>query len=224
MSLSERIYRVLIKTYPVAFRRRYEEPMVQLFRDRLRDAKSAKAVVRFWCGILADLAKTVPARHAERLPRRCGHFAPAQLACFFARRYAERLPLRHGPRWGTSVMKCLFFSRYEAAAFGCREISVQHLLLGMLRQDQGCVGRVLTPPQINAIQTAIERKELRPRDVPRNVDLPLSLQAKDAVTEAARAARLGGDAELLPRHLITGILKQKSTLAAQLVREYGVFE
>ena len=115
-------------------------------------------------------------------------------------------------------MKCLLLSRFEAGAFGCRKISVEHLLLGALREDPACTGKTLTRSELEAIRTAIERNESEPRQIPRNVDLPLSALAKAAVAEAARVARLSDDSEILPRHLIAGILKQESTLAARLLR------
>lgn len=219
MSRSECVYRFLLKAYPADFRRAYWEEMVQLFRDRLQEEQSAWRVPRLWWNIAVDLVRTVPARHAERLHPQCGHFG---LRLFLQRSPLgqRRLPQDHGIRgWSTSGMKCLFFSRYEAGAFGCRKISVEHLLLGALREDPACTGKTLTRSEIEAIRTAIERNESEPRQIPRNVDLPLSVQAKAAIAEAARGAQLSGDTEVLPRHLVAGILKQESTLAARILRE-----
>jgi hypothetical protein len=63
MTMCERIYRVLLKTYPRAFLREYGGPMEQLFKDQLKDAIVRKQVIQFWGRILADVLKTAPAYH-----------------------------------------------------------------------------------------------------------------------------------------------------------------
>jgi hypothetical protein len=66
MTFSERVYRVLLKAYPPGFRREYQGPMSQHFRDQLSLATSAGKLLRFWVRIIADLFRTVPLRHLER--------------------------------------------------------------------------------------------------------------------------------------------------------------
>jgi hypothetical protein len=66
---SERVYRGILRLYPVEFRRRFGEDMVQLFHDRIRDARSGRApggAVVAWIGLLGDAVVT--ASH-ERLRR-----------------------------------------------------------------------------------------------------------------------------------------------------------
>src|SRR5882762_3046055 len=48
MRTSERIYRILIRAYPASYLRAYAEPMVQLFRDRLRETGSGWGLLRLW--------------------------------------------------------------------------------------------------------------------------------------------------------------------------------
>ncbi len=63
MSLSEKLYRVLIRAYPRDFRTQYAEPMQQLFRDRLRETHGLKDSIALWRQILADWAISVPASY-----------------------------------------------------------------------------------------------------------------------------------------------------------------
>ena len=65
----ERVYRQLLHLYPASFRRRYETEMVTLFRDQLRDERTAgrsAGGAGVWVHTLVDIAKTAPAEHFRR--------------------------------------------------------------------------------------------------------------------------------------------------------------
>src|SRR5579864_4701509 len=114
MRLSERVYRALLKVYPKRYRERFGEQMGQLFADQLRASDTPKKFARVWLRTLADLARTVPARHLEP-------------------------PAPHGHpfgSWSTSARRSVFYARYEASSFGRREITIEDLLLGMLRENR----------------------------------------------------------------------------------------
>ncbi len=55
MKLSERVYRRLLVAYPANHRRRYGDPMTQLFRDRLRQDGGGFSTVLVWGHIGFDL-------------------------------------------------------------------------------------------------------------------------------------------------------------------------
>ena len=64
------LYRYLLRLYPVSFRERFADEMVELLRDRLRDARrqrGRKGVVVVWCRTFSGLV--VSAVH-ERLETR----------------------------------------------------------------------------------------------------------------------------------------------------------
>jgi hypothetical protein len=65
---SERLYRALVGLYPSAFRLRFADEMVQLFGDRLRDARAARApfgVAMVWFRGLGDLVVTATSEHVR---------------------------------------------------------------------------------------------------------------------------------------------------------------
>ena len=67
--MAERVYRALLTLYPAAFRQRFGEEMVQLFHDRLRDARAGGVpggVTWAWLKMLVDLAVTAPSEHLRR--------------------------------------------------------------------------------------------------------------------------------------------------------------
>jgi hypothetical protein len=193
MTVSERIYRVLIRAYPARYRREYAEPMAQLFRDRLREAKTAWAVSRLWMHTLADLASTVPTTHLERLGPHCSN---------------------HGLRPETG--RAIFFARFEAGCFGRKEITLEHLLLGVLREDRKLAREILSPEALDLVRRTIEAHEAQPRQTPTRGDLPLNQDAKAAIAEAIRRGGIG------PRNLLIGILQQESSRASRILREHGV--
>lgn len=65
----ERVYRGILALYPAEFRRRFGEDMVQLFHDKLRDARSGRAsggAVVAWIALVADVVVTASLEHLRR--------------------------------------------------------------------------------------------------------------------------------------------------------------
>jgi hypothetical protein len=57
--MSERLYRLLLRFYPRPFRERYEEEMLRVFRDRLRDERT----LGVWMDVLVDALVSIPQQH-----------------------------------------------------------------------------------------------------------------------------------------------------------------
>jgi hypothetical protein len=65
---SERAYRVLLRLYPRPFRARYEDEMVRLFLDQMRDARESerrRALAAHWLHSLTDIATSAPTEHLQ---------------------------------------------------------------------------------------------------------------------------------------------------------------
>ncbi len=168
--------------------------MEQLFRDRLREKHTFASLAALWARTLADWAVSVPARHWEQArPHR--HFAFAQD------------PFR----------RCIFFACYEATSFSCREITLEHLLLGILRQDPSLVTEVGREAMVRAIEG---NEPSTRRRFARTKDLRLSRETARVVTAAKEIALAEGHQRVAPRDLALGILLEPDTLAARLVREH----
>jgi len=60
---AERIYRLLLRAYPPAFRAKYGREMVLLFRDQCRDGDVR--TLGFWAAVIWDIARSAPALRAE---------------------------------------------------------------------------------------------------------------------------------------------------------------
>ena len=62
---SERVYRALLVVYPSEHRREYEDPMVQLFRDRMRRAGGGFRTPVVWVHMVFDLVCSAFMEHRE---------------------------------------------------------------------------------------------------------------------------------------------------------------
>jgi ATP-dependent Clp protease ATP-binding subunit ClpA len=167
--------------------------MEQLFRDRLRQVHSFADFVALWRRILADWAVSVPARYWERI------------------RPHTRLGSLADP-----ARRCIFFARSEASSFSRREITVEHLLLGVLREDPSLVSGAA----LEAVVRTIEASEPAGRRVPPMEDLRLSEEAIRVIAAAREIAHTAGRRKVAPADLARGILREANTLAARLLRHH----
>jgi hypothetical protein len=60
---AERVYRLLLRAYPPAFRAAYEREMVLVFRDQCRDGDVR--TFGFWVRVFWDVVRSAPALRAE---------------------------------------------------------------------------------------------------------------------------------------------------------------
>jgi hypothetical protein len=166
--------------------------MEQLFRDRVHDVHSFAEFVALWRRTLADWAVSVTARYWERVSphTRFGSLAD---------------PAR----------RCIFFARCEASSFSRCEITVEHLLLGVLREEPSLVSGVA----LEAVVRTIEASEPAGRRVPPMEDLRVSVEAIRVIAAAREIAHTAGR-DIAPADLARGILREATTLAGRLLREH----
>ena len=198
MRLSERIYRILLKSYPKQYIRRYGEPMAQLFSDQLQRASGAGPLLRLWLRTLSDLSRTVPAQYFERLLPNRGAFS----------------------RYNEAARRSIFFARYEAACLGHGYITPEDLLAGLLREDlqiRGC----LNPEALDEIRQAIGVAE---GPIQRKVSghMPLSDTVKEILSMTVLEAERAGAKSITSRHVAAAILSHGQTLAADLLCQHGI--
>ena len=209
MRFSERIYRLLLKAYPKRYRSRYEEPMAQLFADQLQAADTAWKLTRLWLRTAADIFRTLPVRHMESQP----HIALG----------IGNVSGFRNVVWTSSARRSVFFACYEARSFGRGAITVEDLLLGILREDRMVQELAGGAAVVEGMRRTIEERESAPRqEQPEQRDLPLDAACKSALALAKEEAPRLGAEHASPRHLLAGILQQEQTLAAQLLRRQGI--
>lgn len=58
--MSEKVYAFLLRLYPPAFRRRYEQETIQLLRDRFRDEPGYFRRLRLGFDLIVDVVRSLP--------------------------------------------------------------------------------------------------------------------------------------------------------------------
>lgn len=209
MSISEKIYRFLIRAYSRDYRSRYADPMEQLFRDRLREVCGFGELMTLWGRTLADWVVSVPA----------SYWTAGTLHGLFS-------------SFGDPARRCIFFARCEASSFSGNEVTVNHLLLGILRQQPTLVRETA----LEAMVRTIEAEEQLGRRLPLILNphahrlraptpsgpgvIELGEEAVRVVTAATEIAHAAGWREVTPADLATAILSEPNSLAARLLREH----
>lgn len=126
-------------------------------------------------------------------------------------------------RYTEKARRVIFFARYEASQLGASAIEAEHILLGLLREDKVLMGRFLrTYGAAEAIRHEIEKRAVVREKFSTAVELPLSREAKRVLNYAAEESERFGHRSIGTDHLLLGLLREQSSLAALLLREHGL--
>jgi len=113
--------------------------------------------------------------------------------------------------------RAVFVARWEAGAEGAPAIAGEHLLLGLLRADEGIEKALPSPAAARRIRERVEQKYAGGEKLPTSVDMPVSEDCQRVFEEAAKLNHpLIGTEQLL-----IAILHQEKCLAAQILLEQG---
>lgn len=126
-------------------------------------------------------------------------------------------------RYTEKARRVIFFARYEASQYGSPYIETEHLLLGVLREDKALTNRFLKSGEpLQSIRNKIEAHTTIREKVSTSVDLPLSNESKRVLKYAAHEADRLGHKYIGTQHLLLGLLCEKDSFAAALLREQGL--
>jgi len=124
-------------------------------------------------------------------------------------------------RYSEKARRTVFFARYEASQFGSSYIEPEHLLLGILREERSLIP-LLRVPSAEGLRKKIEDRLGPPREkISTSVDLPVSHECKRALMYAVEDAEALGHKTIEACHLVLGLLREKSGVAA-LLEENGI--
>ena len=119
--------------------------------------------------------------------------------------------------------RSIFFARYEASQAASMAIETEHLLLGVLREDQALARRLFPDvAKIEEIRTEIGHRKPARTKVSTSVDLPLSEDVREALALANEEADRLKHHEMGTRHVVVGLLLRENCLAAELLRARGI--
>ena len=103
-------------------------------------------------------------------------------------------------------------------------IEPAHLLLGIIREDPGLMSRC-SPNRTNgkSIREAIETRRTPPKEkISTSVELPLASETKRILGYACEESDSLNHRHIGTDHLLLGLLREKDTLAAQVLLEHGL--
>ena len=126
-------------------------------------------------------------------------------------------------RFTERARKVVFYAQEEAQRFGEGFVSTEHLLLGILREEDNVATRVLvalgfTP---DGVRTAL--KERMPNADPKpSVDMTLTPRAKRVIDLGYDEARGLRNDYIGTEHLLLGLIKEADGVAGRVLSELGV--
>ena len=123
-------------------------------------------------------------------------------------------------RYTEKARRVVFFARYEASQYGSPVIDTEHLLLGLLREDQS-LRRWLPKADAETIRQRVDEHSSRRQPISTAVDLPLSEAAKRVLKRAGDEADRLANKHIGTEHLLLGLLEEKSCIAAKFLHEGG---
>lgn len=125
-------------------------------------------------------------------------------------------------RYTEKARRVIFFARYEASESGSPYIETEHLLLAILREDTYLSRQLLAETPAERWRKEIEARTVKGQKISTSVDIPLSGQCQRALTYAREEAERYHDKYIGPEHLLLGLLREPSSLAADLLNSHGI--
>lgn len=126
-------------------------------------------------------------------------------------------------RFTEKARRSVFFARHEAASFGSPVIEVEHLLLGVLREDKDLALRLLASRgKIERLRERLAKEQPAREKILVSVDLPLSHAARRVIAYAGEESERLQQKHIATAHLLLGLMRDEETLAARVLREFGI--
>ena len=129
-------------------------------------------------------------------------------------------------KFSPRVKDVISYSREEALRLGNDFISVEHILLGIIREGEGSAIRLLSSFNLDlkSIKTEIELglKKNAPISIDSAINIPLVKQAEKVLKKSFLEAKLYKSADIGTQHLLLSILKEEDCVATTILNKYGV--
>ena len=126
-------------------------------------------------------------------------------------------------RFTERARKAVFYAQEEAGKWGANFVGPEHLLLGLIREDDNLAGRILDQLGVKpeSVRKAVQAR-LRPSDGGMGKDMALTPAAKQVVDGVFNEAKRLGDNYIGTEHLLLGMLREDFGIATEVLVELGV--
>lgn len=126
-------------------------------------------------------------------------------------------------RYTEKARRVIFFARHEASEYGIPYIETEHLLLGLLREDQALVRMFLGQGDVQAqIRAEIERQIIRKERISTSVEMPLTDECKKILSLAGEESERLGQRFVGTEHILLGMLGVEKSVAGHLLQARGL--
>jgi len=126
-------------------------------------------------------------------------------------------------KYTEKARRVIFFARYEVSEIGASSIEPEHLLLGLLREDQALVARFLPAKvAVEEIRNQIAERVVRGAKISTSVEIPLSKESKQVLMSAANESESLGHQHIGLEHLLLGLLSLSQSIAGKVLHESGL--
>jgi hypothetical protein len=126
-------------------------------------------------------------------------------------------------RYTLTARRVVFFARYECSQFGSSTIESEHLLLGLIREDEKGLQRFLpVSTTVEAIRRQIEDQVPVHKKTSTSIDIPLSEECERILSHAAEESERLGHSYIDTSHLLLGILGETDSVAAKILKGLGL--
>src|SRR5947209_7514886 len=125
-------------------------------------------------------------------------------------------------RFTERARRVVFFAQEEAARLGENYVGTEHLLLGLVRENDSVAARILDRlgVPLGGIRSDVERQMTRGHG---NLgkDMQLTPRGKRAIDLALEEARQLNNKYIGTEHLLLGLIRQGDSLAARVLVKRG---
>jgi ATP-dependent Clp protease ATP-binding subunit ClpA len=127
-------------------------------------------------------------------------------------------------RYTEQARRALFFARAEASRRRSPSIESDHLLSGLIRENQGPVTGLLSHFQVMAliVQREIDARTPLTEAVPPSVEIPFSREVQHVLNVAREEADRLRHTHIGPEHLFLGLLSEDQSVAASILNQQGI--
>src|SRR5579859_3984385 len=126
------------------------------------------------------------------------------------------------PRYTPGARRVIFFARWHAQQLGSAAIRPEHLLLGLITEQNTPVRSFLLLDWDSWFEAEVKRNvEIHPA-LPKDTDLPLDNASKRILFYTMMEADALPNKHIGTEHLLLGLLREKSTFVAELLAQKGI--
>ena len=126
-------------------------------------------------------------------------------------------------RYTERARRVIFFARYEASQFGIAAIEVEHLLLGLIREEKTLISTLLGKQvSLDFIREEIVAHTLQAKKISASVEIPLTPALKRVLAYTVEESEKLKHKHIGTEHMVLGLLREEGSLAANLLVEAGL--